>query len=160
MSEIWLVDGWNLIHAIRKQYKNLELLAVRDLVLKSLADFPGEMPDSTIHVVFDGKGSDDEFIAYKTKSLKVVYSQSVTADIYLSRFLKNNSPGLKTVVISDDRLIRFSAMSAGARIFSAKDFWGIVGQKIRESGADISRRNFKSHGFNRPFDKGLGEKGL
>jgi predicted RNA-binding protein with PIN domain len=86
MPEEWLIDGYNLLHdlAVPKEQKSQK---TREQMFALLAEFASNVSARCVLVVLDGTGNDDDFTAYQTRTLRIVYSQKVSADSYIEKYL-------------------------------------------------------------------------
>ena len=149
MSEEWLIDGYNLLYTITPKNQKKSKIS-KEAVFGLLADF-ASAGDRRVLMVLDGKGGDEEFQAFKTKSFGVVYSQSVSADSYIEKYLyENKGRGMK-MVVTRDRAVAQIARGTGARVMEPGEFLELL-ESGRKDAADILfKHKAKAHGFNRPF---------
>ena len=148
MLEEWLIDGYNLLHALNalSQWRGLS----REKFLILLADFAAAR-DRRVTVVLDGKGNPDEFQAYLTKSFSVLYSQDVSADTCIEKCLYERRKEASFVVVTHDRAIASMARGAGARVMSAGDILELL-KTDRKNAEELSfKQDVRAHGFHRPF---------
>ena len=158
MTEEWLIDGYNLLHSFPAATPRRPKLSREDLC-KALADFASSVNHPVI-LVFDGKGNPAEFSHYSTKHLSILYSQSVTADAYIERYLFEHKGRCSFTVVTKDRAITNHARGCGARVLSPSIFMETLSAACRESGDVLFKEKVRSHGFNRPFEKKLKDKGF
>lgn len=152
MSEEWLVDGYNLLHACtpgRPSRKN-----TRETLLADLAGFAA-LKGQHMLVVLDGTGVDSELNVHHTQFLRVVYSQKVSADAYLERQLFERRTQAQFTVVTNDRAISNIARGAGARVMGTEAFLDAMKGSLKESSETLHKNKAQSHGFNRPFDDKL-----
>jgi hypothetical protein len=85
-------------------------------------------------VVFDGYPPAG-WQVFLPKNIEIIFSRSASADSKIKNILerKNTSPA-ETVIVSDDREVRFFARSSGAKVLSVEDFLGRASEE-KEGGA-------------------------
>lgn len=150
MTEKWLIDGYNLLHALSRKNKKIPL---KDLC-ESLAGF-ASLSRTPALLVLDGHGDNQELTVYKTDYLEVVYANEATADAYIEKYLYNFKTQYKLVVVTEDISIRQMAIGSGARIRSAGEFAEEMNRLKEEMKNKIHEKNVDAHGFNRPFSDKL-----
>ncbi|MEI8345282.1 MAG: NYN domain-containing protein, partial [Candidatus Omnitrophota bacterium] len=159
LQELWLIDGCNLIHACEKRYADKAARMTLPVLINRLGDF-AQQTRIQIRVVLDGVGPEAELEAFQTDRLSVHYSQGVSADTALERFLTRNRPGPSCVVITDDRAVASMARGLGCRVFATTEML----EQLRKTGGtqqeQIYRQDCRSRTFNRPFDQLLDKKNL
>lgn len=152
MSEEWLIDGYNVLHAFSKKGGGDRKLS-KDSLFSQLAGF-ASAGDRKLLVVIDGKGVDAELESYRTASFEVRYSQSVSADSVIEKYLYDNR-SKKLMVVTNDRAIVQIAHGAGARVTSADEFYELLKSQNKDDKETLFKRQADAHRFNRPFDKKL-----
>jgi hypothetical protein len=111
----WLIDAHNVLH----QDDQLKLLmddpeAAR-AQLEELLD--GE---ANICLFYDG-GPGGRASTTRRHGMRIEYSGTQEADDCIIRWLKQN-PGIRAMVVSDDRIVRSQARNLGAKTLSADKF--------------------------------------
>lgn len=156
--EIWLIDGYNLLHDIQpaKQGKKPSKEGLFDL----LADFASAGDHRQVLLILDGKGSDAEHDARKTVSFSVAYSQDVSADAYIEKYLYDHRATARLFVVTNDRAITLLARGGGASVFSTAIFRERVGEVKKDTAERLQKDDARTHGFHRPLDNQLKEKGF
>ena len=154
-SEEWLIDGYNLLHSVSSR----KSASLRETLLTQVADF-ASASGYQVRFVLDGVGSDDEFSSFRTKNFQVVYSQKTSADCYIERWLFENRGKVRQVVVTSDRAISRMARGGGGRVIDPSEFLNLLKEAKGDSKDILFKQNVKSHGFHRPFDDKLKEKGL
>ncbi len=141
--EEWLVDGYNLLHRL----KNVP----REKLFQILANFAASR-NLKVTLVLDGKGQPDDFAAFKTAQFQIIYSQNVSADSWIERYVCEKKSG---VVVTEDRAISNMARGSGARVIKAAEFVALIEEVSKERGDVAFKTRTQSHGFHRPFDDKL-----
>jgi predicted RNA-binding protein with PIN domain len=157
MTDIWLIDGYNLLHGISPSRKGGK--PSREALCDMLAGFAAGGPRRVI-LVLDGKGQDAELSARDTKSFTAVYSNKVSADTYIEKYLFDHRGKARLFVVTGDRAIANVARGGGASVLSPKLFMEELKGVQSEASDTLFDQKVKSHGFNRPFDRKMKEKGL
>ena len=152
MSEEWLIDGYNVLHAFSRK-RGGDRKVSRDALFAELAGFAAA-EDRKVIVVLDGKGSDEELKGFQTSAFEVRYSQAVSADTAIEKYLYENRPK-KLMVVTNDRAIAQIARGGGARVTSAEELFALLKVQRKEDSDTLFKRQTKAHGFNRPFEKKL-----
>ena len=148
MSEEWLIDGYNLLHAtVSKSPKRSK--PPKEILLNALANF-AEGRGCKMLVVLDGTGPAEELEVYKTKYFEVCYSQSVSADSVIERRLYQNK-GISFVVVTGDSAVSQMARGSGARVMTTEDFLQLLEEFQKERKDLLWKRETAARGFNRPF---------
>jgi predicted RNA-binding protein with PIN domain len=122
MSLLYIIDGYNIInhtqfiHAHKKirnpQRALLELIKTQRLTGSS---------KNKIVVVFDGYPDLSSKNLNKC-DIEVVFSRKETADARIKRMVEALGNPANTMVVSDDKEIKFFVKAAGARSVSVEDF--------------------------------------
>ena len=152
MAEEWLIDGYNLLHAIASGRSSQK--KSRGALLAMSAGFAALKAERML-VVLDGMGDEAEPDVYRTEFFRVVYSQKVSADAVLERQLFDRRAEAHFTVVTNDRAIANSARGSGARVLSADVFMQRIEESRKESSETQHRNKFRSHGFHRPFEDKL-----
>lgn len=113
-----------------------------------------------MQMVLDGVGSPDELAVHKTSYFEAVYSQKVSADHYIEKYIYQNKLAVAFLVVTNDRTISEMARGGGARVLKNSQFLEMLKETGGESKAALENEEARSHGFNRPFDNQLKAKGL
>ncbi len=153
MSEEWLIDGYNLLHDFVSHNKN-KIKASRDVLFGLLANF-ASAGERSVMIVLDGKGRDEEFGSHNTKSFRAVYSQALSADSYIERYLYEKKAGSGMIVVTRDRAITLMARGGGARVIGTKEFLELLGSMKKDNEDILFKHKVDGHGFNRPFEDKL-----
>ncbi len=169
MSEEWLIDGYNLIHDIKSSrgvsYPFLPPSLVsggapsREVLCSVLAGFAA-FKKTKVRMVLDGVGNPEELQVHTTIYFQAVYSQKVSADHYIEKFIYDNKAITAFVVVTNDRTITEMARGGGARVLKNSQFLEMLKETGVESKAALHKEDARSHGFNRPFEHKFKAKGL
>ena len=153
MAEQWLIDGYNLLHALQDRNARKSSLS-REQLFSCVAQFASSKKLPTL-IVLDGVGDNSELKPHRTKHLEVVYSQKVPADSYIERYVFEHRQEQSLVVVTDDRAISNLARGGGARVLGTSAFAELL-EEARKEGADIiQKERSRGHGFHRPFEDKL-----
>jgi len=124
MSLRYIIDGYNLINhpLFARSHKRIKYPQLALLEFIRSKNLTGSYKNK-VTVVFDGyldlpqhKESDFE--------IKVLFSGQETADEKIKKMLEGSSNCRTTVVVSDDREIKFFAKLSGARAMNIEEFAG------------------------------------
>lgn len=110
MFMIYLVDGYNLILTTR--FKDMDMERAREY----LVSFCKVFAPIEVIVVFDGR----EEVHYGLPG--AVFTKGESADDYIRRWLRKSAKPGEVVVVTEDREIRGTAGSLGARVMSPREF--------------------------------------
>ena len=118
MSLHYLLDGYNIIHqipafSVKKSKDDRE----------NLIDFienhrPQGNSRNDVTVVFDGHAAHFSSPA----SVKIVFSKDESADEKIRGLISKSSNKKNTIVVSDDKELRFSIRALGAQVLDVKSF--------------------------------------
>lgn len=143
MSLLYIVDGCNVINhpafareEINKKLKDGRLALLALIRAKKLTG----SPKNRVVVVFDGYPAfgGNKAPALDGLAIKVIFSFVKTADDLIRKIIEALSIPKNTVVISDDKEVRFFAKSSGASAISVQEFMD-KGEKPQESVDDSSK---------------------
>ena len=154
MPEEWLIDGYNLLHAITAVCKQKQVKMDREILLAQLSSFAANK-NVRLTVVLDGQGNQSELGSLNTSLFEVAYSQKVSADTYIERVLFERRALVKLVVVTNDRAISNIARGGGASVFGCDDFMMQLKDSKDETSKIQQKNDIRSRGFNRPFDEKL-----
>lgn len=158
MGEEWFIDGYNVVHELagpksQKRPANPAKILPHDLFSK-VANFTAGRARKAL-VVLDGVGDNNEFRAYRTESLDIVYSGKVSADTFIERSLYEARGRAILFVVTKDRAIAQVASGVGARVVEPKDFLARIHEDSKEKQGILFKHQVKAHGFSRPFEEKL-----
>ena len=160
MSEEWLIDGYNLLHFISAQKNPGDCFpSTKTSLCAALAGMAATRKHK-IWIVLDGIGNPDELKTFETAYFQAVYSQKVSADHHIEKYIYQNKAATVFVVVTDDRTITGLARGGGARVLKNSQFLEMLRQEGKEKDAALLNEKVRSHGFNRPFDEKFKSKGF
>lgn len=134
---IWILDGYNVIHAIPTLEKKLEvsLQAARDQLIsmcEKLQENRGDFPK--IYIVFDGNSAFRDLSSYKTPSLEVIFTETrEDADDRIIELLETRFSNKRVGVISNDNYVMNHARVFKAKKMSVLEFFELC-QKTSHEG--------------------------
>ena len=160
MNEEWLIDGYNLLHFISAEKNPAHRFpSTKTTLCAALAGFASARKQK-VWMVLDGVGNPEELKVYQTACFEAVYSQNVSADNHIEKYIYQNKASMAFVVVTDDRAISGIARGGGARVLKNSQFLEMLKEAGKEDEAAMFKEKTRSHGFNRPFDDQLKTKGL
>ena len=120
-----IVDGYNLIHSDNnlKSTSLFSLEKAREELMDLLSNYVSYTKTELVlvfdaYLVKDGEGS--EFVR---DGYKVVYTKAnQTADAYIEKMMHELGPDYSIRMVTDDKLLQFSAVHAGISRVTAKEF--------------------------------------
>ena len=120
-----IIDGYNLIHSDDNLKKTalFSLEKAREELMDILSNYVSYTKTELVlvfdaYLVKDGEGS--EFIH---DGYKVVYTKAdQTADTYIEKMMHDLGPDYSIRIITDDRLLQFSAVHSGIIRMTSKEF--------------------------------------
>ena len=156
MPEEWLIDGFNLLYFLRDRQphkrKKVPLQGEdRTALFGLLADFASSRK-CRVWMVLDGKGDDVEFTAFQTPWFQICYSQAVSADAVIEKYLCEKKGRAMFSVVTGDRAVAQMARGSGARVLDAESFFSMLKDIQKENTDILFKRSVESHGFHRPFE--------
>ncbi len=126
----YVIDGYNVVHhplfgQIKKHHSDPRLTLIESLRTERLT---GSQRNKII-VVFDGY-PDSSQGAYDDSSARIVFSRQHTADERIIEIVEHSLNPKNTVVVSDDREIKFFIKQAGAKALSVEEFLNPIFVKL------------------------------
>ena len=156
MVEQWLIDGYNLLHALQsKNPKNGS--PTREQLFALLGDFASFKKTNTL-LVLDGVGDDNELRACRTEYFEAVFSQEVSADTYMEQTLFRQRDKRRMVVVTDDLAVANIGRGGGARVLSTSVFAELLKECKKETSEFLQKEKSREHGFHRPFEDKLKDR--
>lgn len=134
MTEILIVDGYNIIHAIPEieNELNKDLICARKALEAALRRYQaGEKSIRRIYVVYDGKGEFGQNIEDMGLIKNVYTSKEVSADAEIVNMLKSAKGLNKTAVLSRDNFVINHARAMGANVLPVSNFARKIAEKKR-----------------------------
>lgn len=145
MSLHYVLDGYNIINQ-DPALATAKLEEGRNRLCRLISSQrPQGSRNNAVTVVFDGRS--DFSGGETTAGVRVVFSRDETADEKIKRIVAGEKNRKNTVVVSDDRELRYYVRALGARVVGVKEFLG------RGGAADVIRsgiRGKKGPGTNAP----------
>lgn len=138
MSEIHLVDGYNVIHQSQKLLHLIrqDMETAREAFIDKVAHFCIQTGKHVV-VVFDGRGPQIvQRVAHNRNvpSLEIMYSPGhLTADAVIERMVYQSPRKMDVVVVTSDRGVRDLCRGMGALVMDAPNFL----RSIEETRSDI-----------------------
>jgi predicted RNA-binding protein with PIN domain len=141
-----IVDGYNLIYADDglKSTAEFSLEKAREELVDLLSNYAFYTKTELVlvfdaYLVKDGAGSE-----LLRDGLRVVYTKAnQTADAYIERMMHELGPDYSIRMITDDRLLQFSAVHSGISRVTTKEFWEEltrIGNEITEFARKLAER--------------------
>ena len=120
-----IVDGYNLIHADEdlKKTSLFSLEKAREELMDLLSSYVSYTKTELVlvfdaYLVKDGEGSE-----FMRDGYKVVFTKAnQTADAYIEKMMRQLGPDYSIRMVTDDRLLQFSAVHSGISRMTAKEF--------------------------------------
>ena len=156
MAEQWLIDGYNLLHALQSKTPRKAPLS-REQLFAQVAEFASLKKTHTL-LVLDGVGDEGELRAYRTGYFEAIFSQSVSADACIEKYLFQHRQTQSLVVVTDDRAISNMGRGGGARVLSTSMFAKMLKECAKEASDVLHKEKSREHGFHRPFDDKLKDR--
>ena len=153
MAEHWLIDGYNLLHALNSQASPKTPLS-REQLLALVAEFASFKKTDTL-LVLDGVGDEGELRAYRTTYFEAVFSQKASADSCIEKYLFQHRQTKALVVVTDDRAVSNMGRGGGARVLSTSTFAELLKECKKEGAEILHKKKSREHGFYRPFEDKL-----
>ena len=120
-----IVDGYNVIHSwdVLKEVSEFSLEKARETLMDILSSFVAFTKNELIlvfdaYLVKDGMGSE-----FTRDGYRVVYTkQDETADSYIEKLMVDMGPNYNIRVVTDDKLLQYSAVHSGILRMTAAEF--------------------------------------
>ncbi len=111
---VYIIDGYNVLHALFRGVDKEELFARRDWLADRLASFAA-LQDARVVLVFDGTGSHSTSSEpIKGAAVEVVFAGGrFTADTLIARRIAIQPADVQVVVVSADQEVQRTASRAG-----------------------------------------------
>ena len=133
MSLRYIIDGYNIIkHPLASRYLN-KFKDSRYGLLRFIRDnhLTGSMKNSVL-VVFDGYRGNIELGS--ELGIEVIFSQEESADEKIKKLIQNNPNNKSTIVVSDDREIRFFVKGYNSGTMTVEDFISVSKKNKQRKG--------------------------
>lgn len=125
MTEILIVDGYNIIHSIPEIEDNLDrdLMSARKALEAALRQYQlRERSIRSICVVYDGKGASGRDVEDAGLIKNIYTSRGTSADEEIVNMLKNSGRPDRTAVLSRDNFVVNHARAMGVDVLSVESF--------------------------------------
>ncbi len=136
MSLHFIIDGYNVInHPLFSQNRNKKIEDTRAALVELIEarKLCGSKNNKTT-IVFDGY-FDLSDIKRNLSGIEVVLSMDETADAKINRMIEHSPNPKNSVVVSDDKDIKFFIRSCGAKSMSVEEFMGSF-SKLQNKGGN------------------------
>jgi predicted RNA-binding protein with PIN domain len=153
MAEQWLIDGYNLLHSLESLPSKKTSLS-REKLFALVAEFASFKKIHTL-LILDGTGDDGQLLAYHTAYFEVVFSQKVSADAYIEKYVYEQRDKKRLVVVTNDRAIMNIACGSGAGVLSTAQFFELFQECKKEGSEYLRKEKSREYGFHRPFEDKL-----
>ena len=154
-----MIDGYNLLHSLSSRAGTARKKLSKNDLCERLAGFAA-VKRIPVTLVLDGVGQDAEFQKARTRYFGVVYSQEFSADCVIERYLCQNKGRSLFTVVTNDRTVSDMATGLGARVMKNSLFKELLKESDDAVETILWNEKINSHGFHRPLDKKLKEKGF
>jgi predicted RNA-binding protein with PIN domain len=148
MTQLYIIDGYNLLFKITKSYK--ELSQKKEVILEKLS-IAATTYSLEMILVFDGKRKDQIEASYENfKNLRIIHTPNLqSADSFIISLVEQNtSPGLYTIV-SSDREVTGKANQLGAHILSVSQFLNWIFKKGRSIKKNLNKKTPQESSFHK-----------
>jgi predicted RNA-binding protein with PIN domain len=125
-----IIDGHNLLHAIRKIEEDLDTIG--DLQLCWIIDRYFKLTHQTGEVVFDGIGRSDKSVFDNISNLEVFFAGQSSADALIEEKIQASTTPKRLTIVSSDRRIRKAAQLRKAIAMKSEVFWNDVQKQLRK----------------------------
>jgi len=119
---VYIIDGYNIISHSKFTPPHKKIKDPREALLEFIQTHKlCGSPKNKIVVVFDGHPNLASQKLDK-EEIKVIFSKEESADNRIKKMVENQSNPKNTVVVSDDKEIRFFVRAVGARCLGIEEF--------------------------------------
>jgi predicted RNA-binding protein with PIN domain len=121
-ATLYIVDGYNVLHAMFPQAETQELFDRRSWLADALAGFAA-VKDARAVLVFDGRGPrPTSELPIPGAPVEVVFAGGrFTADTLIARRIAERSPDTHVIVVSGDQEVQRTATRAGVTRMTARE---------------------------------------
>jgi len=125
-----IIDGHNLLHAIRKVDEAFE--SINDVQLCQIIGRYFKLTSETGQIVFDGTGPRDKSGFDNISNLEVFFAgQGSDTDTVIDEKIRASSAPRRLTIVSSDRRLRKAAQTRKAAVLKSEDFWKNVQKRFR-----------------------------
>ena len=127
-----VIDGYNLLHSIRKTSEDSEQIS--DVWLCRIINEYLKLAGEKGEIVFDGTGPRDKSPFENISNLEVFFAgPGADADTLIESKIKASTAPKRLLIISSDRRIRSAAHSRRATAVKALTFWDELCKRLSRS---------------------------
>ncbi len=141
-----IIDGYNLLHSIRKLNEDLE--SISDIQLCQVISKYLKLIGQKGEVVFDGTGPKDKSVFDNISNLEVLFAGGATdADTVIEHKIRANTAPKRLKIVSSDRRLRKAAQARKATVLKSEAFWADLEKQLsrkRPAKEPLAKR----HGLN------------
>jgi len=130
---MFIIDGHNLLHAIRKAEENHDVIG--DLELCWIIGRYLKLTGETGEIIFDGTGPRDKSGFDNISNLEVFFAGQGSADTVIEDKIKASTAARRLTIISSDRRLRKAAQTRKATAVKSEVFWKIVQKQLKRKKA-------------------------
>jgi len=124
-----IIDGHNLLHAIRKADEGFE--SISDVQLCRIIGRYFKLIGETGEIIFDGTGPRDKSGFDNISNLEVFFAGQSSADTVIEDKIKASTAPRRLTIISSDRRLRKAAQTRKATAVKSEVFWKNVQKQLR-----------------------------
>jgi len=118
----FIIDGYNLLHSIRKTDEDLE--SISDVQLCRVISRYLKLIGQKGEIVFDGTGPRDKSVFDNISNLEVLFAGRATdADTVIEQKIRINTAPKRLTIVSSDRRLRKAAKARKATALKSEAFW-------------------------------------
>jgi predicted RNA-binding protein with PIN domain len=126
---MFIIDGYNLLHAIRKTEEGFETLS--DVALCRILNTYFKLTGEKAQIIFDGTGPPDKSGFGAISHLEVFFAGSGTdADTVIEGRIKASTAPKGLTVVSTDRRLRQAAHARRATPVKSEVFWADIEKQL------------------------------
>lgn len=127
--EMFIIDGHNLLHAIRKAEEDSELIS--DVQLSRVVGGYLKLIGQTGEIVFDGTGPRDKSGFDNISNLEVFFAGLDTdTDTIIEEKVRASTAPRTVTIVSSDRRLRKAAQARRAAIVKSEVFWNNLQKRL------------------------------
>lgn len=143
---MFLIDGHNLIHAIRKLDEDFESL--NEFQLCAILSTYMRRVKARARIVYDGIGPRDKEPFRQFHTVEVIFSGSAKdADTVIEELIQKNTHPRRLMVVSSDRRLRNAAARRRAVSVKSELFWFEMIDRVRKNPKKPPEPQEKLHGL-------------
>ncbi|MBM3245777.1 MAG: NYN domain-containing protein [Candidatus Omnitrophica bacterium] len=123
MSLQYVIDAYNIIHHSIFNRSNKDTQDPRQALLRLIQEkrLTGS-PKNKVILVFDGYPACASVESQKSDNISIIFSRKISADDKIRQILDESGNLKNTVVVSDDKEVKFFARACGARVLGVAEF--------------------------------------